>query len=74
MSIRLVDVHHSSNVKAVGYDVATHTLAVRFQSGQEYHYHAVSADKYAALVAAESKGGYIAKHIRGHHRATKVGA
>ena len=62
----------SSNVAAVGYDPDTRTLRVRFHSGGVYDYAGVPPEIHAALMAGESKGGYLARAIRPHYAATRV--
>lgn len=60
----------SSNIKAVGYDASTKTLAVEFPGGV-YHFNDVPADVHAGLVGAESVGKYFASNIRGKFGSTK---
>lgn len=60
----------SSNVKSVGYDEASQTLAVEFAGGGVYHYAGVSPKDHAALTKAESVGKHIAAHIRPKFKAT----
>lgn len=56
----------SSQVKAIGYDAATKTLAVTFAHGlgSIYHYPDVEPETHAAFVGAESIGSYFGKHIK----------
>lgn len=61
----------SSNIKAVGYDEATQTLAVEFRDGGLYHYHSVGAHHAPRMTSAESCGAYFHKHIKNAHRVTK---
>jgi hypothetical protein len=60
----------SSNVKSVGYDEKSQTLAVEFAGGGVYHYSGVGAKDYAAMGKAESIGKHIAAHIRPKFKAT----
>lgn len=60
----------SSNIAAVGYEAET--LTVRFRNGGEYRYSGVPVEVYAALMAAESKGGYLARNISHKYLAVKV--
>ena len=53
----------SSNVESVGFDRASGLLEVEYKGGKIYHYPATSADEYAALLAAESKGQYLHRHF-----------
>ena len=61
----------SSNVTAVGYDAATETLRIDFNSGT-YDYSNVPEDVYEGLVTAASVGRFIAQNIRGNYPSTKV--
>lgn len=57
----------SSNLKAIGHDPKTNTLRVHFQGGNIYHYHGVSAEKYAQLAASPSKGKHFVNHFKDKH-------
>jgi hypothetical protein len=63
MAIQLLPVQ-SSNLKAIGYDHATQTLAVQFPNGNIYHYDSVPQSVYDNLMADESKGSFFSKFIR----------
>jgi hypothetical protein len=54
----------SSNIKAIGYDPATQTLAVEFNHGGLYHYANVPAAAHQELVSAKSIGGHLHQHIK----------
>jgi len=56
----------SSQVKAIGYDEATKTLAVTFTrgAGATYHYADVSKDTFEKFSKAESIGSFFGKHIK----------
>lgn len=56
----------SSQVKAIGYDPETKTLAVTFPrgTGAIYHYPDVEPETYAAFVGAESIGKFFGAHIK----------
>lgn len=56
----------SSQVKSVGYDHGTNTLAVQFTrgAGAIYQYPNVSADDYQKFIKAESIGVHFGKHIK----------
>lgn len=56
----------SNQVKAIGHDPATNTLAVTFTRGPGhiYHYPGVSAELHAKFVAAESIGTFFGQHIK----------
>lgn len=62
----------SSHIKEIGHDPVTNTLHMRFTDGGLYHFAGVSAEKHAALMAADSIGSHFAKHIKGKHEHTKI--
>lgn len=53
----------SSHIRAYGYDRATETLALSFESGT-YHYHPVPQQMYDDFKASESKGSFLYHVIR----------
>lgn len=56
----------SNQLKAIGHDPAREVLAVQFTNGASvYHYSGVTKELHQALMAAESKGIFFARHIRG---------
>lgn len=48
------------------------TLIVRFKSGQTFRYFDVPQEKYDAMLAADSKGKYFARHIKKKHEGERV--
>ena len=56
----------SNQVKAIGYDATTKTLAVTFSrgAGAIYHYAGVTPETHAAFLQAESIGTFFGKHIK----------
>lgn len=56
----------SNQVKAIGYDAETQTLAVAFTrgTGAIYHYPNVNAEMHSAFMQAESVGKYFGAHIK----------
>lgn len=56
----------SGQIKAIGHDSASNTLAVTFTRGPGtiYHYQNVSADQHAAFMGAESKGTFFGQNIK----------
>lgn len=56
----------SNQIAAIGYDAARSTLALTFARGpgNVYHYPNFSAESFAALQAADSKGTFFGKHIQ----------
>lgn len=64
----------SSNIAAARYDNFTCTLDVRFQTAQVYRYLDVPRDIFVKFCTAESKGAFLAAHIKGKHEYTKLEA
>ncbi|WP_049629345.1 KTSC domain-containing protein [Cellvibrio sp. pealriver] len=60
----------SSNVASVGYDEGT--LEVEFNNGAVYQYFDVPQHIFEELVGAASVGAYLAAHIKGVYRYSKV--
>jgi KTSC domain len=56
----------SSSIHGVGYDPDAQTLEVEFKHGRVYQYFHVPLDVLPAFLAAESKGSFFNRHIRGH--------
>lgn len=56
----------SNQVKAIGYDPATETLAVTFTrgAGAIYHYPGVTKELHQAFMSAESIGKFFGQHIQ----------
>lgn len=71
MSIELLPISNSSQIKGIGYDADSKTLAIQFNKGAAaYHYTDVPQEAYDALLAAESKGSHFGQHIRGKYQHT----
>ncbi len=62
----------SSNIAAIGYDENSATLEVEFNNGAVYQYFDVPAQVFNEFVASDSVGAYLAKHIKGHFRSSRV--
>lgn len=56
----------SNQVKAIGYDEATKTLAVQFTrgTGAIYHYPNVEPETHTAFMTSESIGKFFGAHIK----------
>ena len=56
----------SNQVKAIGYDEATKTLAVQFTrgAGAIYHYPNVEPEMHKAFMTSESIGSFFGAHIK----------
>ena len=62
----------SESLKSADYDSAKQRLTVVFRHGGRYRYFAVPRRVFRELLAAESKGGFFTRHIRGHYRFRKL--
>jgi KTSC domain len=62
----------SSNVESIGYDSDSATLQVEFKKGGTYQYFDVPEAVFVGLRDADSVGGYLAAHIKGVYRFSKV--
>lgn len=62
----------SSNIAAIGHDPKTNELHVKFKTGATHIYSGVSAEKHAALLAAESIGSHFHHNIRNQHESRKA--
>jgi hypothetical protein len=54
----------SEALRSVGYDRRSRVLEVEFTSGTVYRYLGVPEPTHAALMQADSLGGYFSEHIR----------
>ena len=61
----------SSNVRSVGHDEKTNTLAIEFKDGSVYHYHDVPKDVHEGLISAKSVGGFVHSQIKGNYKHSK---
>ncbi len=57
----------SSDIRSVGYDPASRTLEVEFNSGGVYQYSDVPETVYQDFMRATSKGSYFHHHIKGRY-------
>ncbi len=58
----------SSNVAGFGYDEASRTLTVEFNSGSRYNYYDVPQHIYEGMQLAASVGKYLNAEIKGVYR------
>lgn len=61
----------SSNVKSVGYDPDSKTLAIEFKDGSVYHYHDVESSAHEELMGSKSIGKHIHSAIKGNYKFSK---
>ncbi len=62
----------SRDIRSVGYDPATSTLEIEFNSGGVYQYEGVPELVHDALMSAGSKGSYFHADIKGRYPFKKV--
>lgn len=62
----------SSNIAAIGYTENNETLEVEFKNGGVYQYFDVPKWVHAELMAAESKGQYLNRQVKGTYKFEKV--
>ena len=63
----------SSNIEAIGYYQQESKLIIQFKSnGSVYAYDNVDATLHTAMMAAESHGKFLAKHIKPNHTTTRI--
>lgn len=72
MTIAMQSVTGDTQVRAIGYDLASQTLRVQFGSGAVYDYTGVPPEVREALMAAESVGGAFSQQIAGHYAGSLV--
>lgn len=70
--ISFINTPSSSSIQGYGYDRENNTLAIRFHTGKLYHYHKVPEKVYNMLLAADSAGQYINKHIKNSFNYTAI--
>ena len=62
----------SSQIESIGYDLASKTLAVKFNSGSTYHYAGVNAADFESLKNSKSIGSHFGYFIRNAFKHTKI--
>lgn len=63
---------NSSNLRSVGYDSATQTMEIEFNSGAVYRYDGVPPALHAGLMGAASHGSYFHQNIKGQYGDRRV--
>lgn len=63
---------HSTEVKAVGYDVQTKTLEVEFHHGGIYQYYFAPKEVSKSFDGGESLGKFLDRNVRMIYRHVKV--
>jgi hypothetical protein len=54
----------SSQIKGIGHDQETNTLAIQFNSGGIYHYEGVSEKQFDEFKSSKSIGKHFGEHIK----------
>ena len=62
----------SSNIQSIRYDPQRLTLEVAFKNGGTYEYFDVELHVVDEFKLSDTKGGFLAKRIKGHYRYSKV--
>jgi len=70
--MKMTRIESSSNVAAIGHDGNSDTLQVEFHNGGTYQYFDVPEHLFESLRDADSVGGFLAAHIKGSYRYSKV--
>lgn len=63
----------SSNIASVGYDEASQTLEIEFNSGGIYEYYDVPEYVYQELISASSVGRYFIQAIKNTYNCSRIG-
>ncbi len=58
----------SSNISRFAYDERNQALKVEFKSGSTYDYLDVPEHVFDGMRSAQSKGQYLAQHVKGSYR------
>lgn len=67
MARETVDTPGSSNVLQASYDDTSRTLEVAYGDGGIYTYENVPPEVWAGFKGADSKGGYLHRHVKGRY-------
>ena len=62
----------SSNISAVGYDVASQTLEVEFLNGSRYQYFGVPSHLHEQMMRESSKGQFLNYYIKNAYPYSRV--
>lgn len=62
----------STAVRSIGYQAGERTLDVEYRDGDVYRYFEVAPEEVAALLAAESVGGFVNRVIKPGRRYRKL--
>lgn len=62
----------SRQIKSIGHDANTNTLAVQFNTGATYHYSGVTSENFSEFQNAESIGSHFGKTIKNNFPYTRL--
>ena len=63
-----IDTPGSSNIARFRFEAAAQVLTVEFNSGGTYNYYDVPEHVFEQMKAAPSKGGFLARQVKGVYR------
>lgn len=63
----------SSTIASIGYDEASQTLEVEFNTGSVYQYYNIGSELYQNFIQAGSKGQFLNAYIRNAYPYSRVG-
>lgn len=67
-----IETPDSSNIARYKYEEKTRVLTVEFKNGGTYNYYDVPPAVFEQMKAAPSKGGFLARNIKGAYRYARV--
>jgi hypothetical protein len=67
-----IETPDSSNIARFRYDEKAHVLTVEFKNGGTYNYYDVPQGVFEQMKSAPSKGGFLARSIKGAYRYARV--
>ena len=70
--MKLIPIENSSNIEAIGYDVQSRQMHVRFKGGTIYAHDDVTPLKHAEFIASKSKGAHYHENFKGKHNVRKL--
>lgn len=73
MSIKVLNLRQSSNIKGATWDSDTLQLNVEFFNGGSYSYDQVPEAKVIEFENADSPGRYLHANLKGAHQHSKIG-
>jgi hypothetical protein len=62
----------SDGVRAIGYDPATQTMHVEFETGALFEYYEVPPDVYQTFMASSAKGSFVSQVLEPGYRSVRL--